>query len=614
MVAQYFRFGGQDVTPTNWEEIEIDVTFDDEDENGVIREATITIDRLRFVGDDCRLIHARALNGLNGGPGITEGESFEIGFSKDDGSTFNAQYYVDFVGTSEEDTYSFGRFLDGDFEQPSECFVTIKKDLSVSNLANVISGTTFGLLDSENVFTENDYVNVRWIAKKKFDFIEILIVTLALVQIIKEIAEIPEKINQDIAQVSAIAGTGGFGSIFAAILYGIAIALIRAIYILAVVGAYITLYQRLVSIIYPYQLDQKGAYLRTLLEKAFAYFDLKFVSPIEELDTFVFLPTLPSETPDSIVEEFLKKIKVTEKGIPSINDNGFLLSEFVNIMRRMFWARLALVQGPDGDEVHLRSNNDSWWYKNGNTPILRDVLIDSGYTFNPYDIKLVDFFKFLEDPSDQWTLDDIEGLSRERITQQNTVGNQKRVGIKGIERFTIPWALGSRKGPNDFIENLIVSAGNTAQTLLNLLGVNLNLGNFDNRESALKTSGYTYSVPKVLYLPNGTEGGIPENHRDFLSAQALDKKYHSNRSFVRVLGDESNPTFNNQHLNFPNTKIPFDFSDFEKLVENSYFVDDQGQAGKIDSLTYRPAGDTAQVNGYFAYRYTENLKQTIKDV
>ena len=161
----------------------------------------------------------------------------------------------------------------------------------------------------------NDAETTRWI--------ENLLLIIAFLQITKELFEIPEKVGDDIAKISAFAASGLTGPVVA-VLYGIAIALVRLSYIVGVTAAFVNLSIQCINLIFQPQREYKGCTLYTLLEKAFEFFDYRFVTNIELLKSIVFIPSLPRRE-NTIVDNILGRVPVTTEGIPSVKDQGFLL-------------------------------------------------------------------------------------------------------------------------------------------------------------------------------------------------------------------------------------------------------------------------------------------------
>ena len=117
----------------------------------------------------------------------------------------------------------------------------------------------------------------------------------------------------------------------------------------------------------------------------------------------------------------------------------------------------------------------------------------------------------------------------------------------------------------------------------------------------LKTTQNAHNVPKLLKIVNDR---IPANHRDNLSARHLYTNYHSHKSFVLN-------NFVGQKRVFTGIKIPFGLTDFNALINNSYFTTQSGQIGKVVSLKWTFDGDFAEVDYWIREPYTKNLKEVL---
>jgi len=262
----------------------------------------------------------------------------------------------------------------------------------------------------------------------------------------------------------------------------------------------------------------------------------------------------------------------------------------------MFNARYAVV---NGNEVHLRWEDDPWWFKQSDLNITEDHRFDE-ITYNTDELSRDIFLKFQTDPSDKWTSDNYTGTSFESITEAQTVKDPKKQQIRGLDQVDFPFALGNRKDGLNALEEFALGFANAAEQAVNAVGGNADYtSSIKNRTNLLKVSDPIHSIPKILYMPGNN---IPANHRDFLSARVLYEKYHSSKSFIAN-------NFRAQKIRFDNVEVDFRFRDFKNLMKNPYFVTTNGRSGKIEKASWRLAGDTATVSGWFRHVYTKNLTE-----
>ena len=120
----------------------------------------------------------------------------------------------------------------------------------------------------------------------------------------------------------------------------------------------------------------------------------------------------------------------------------------------------------------------------------------------------------------------------------------------------------------------------------------------------LHVTGDSLSVGKLLYLTLDQETGrlLMNNNRFKIEAKTLWDKYISESSFV-------SHNFRGQKRLFNELKIPFGFSDFIALLNNSYCTDISGNVIKIETLKWAFDSDYAIVSGWQRKPYTYNLKE-----
>ena len=117
----------------------------------------------------------------------------------------------------------------------------------------------------------------------------------------------------------------------------------------------------------------------------------------------------------------------------------------------------------------------------------------------------------------------------------------------------------------------------------------------------IKMGTDSHTVARVMYLQNGK---LPVNHRDLIGCKLLYNNFVKADSFV--LSEQGG-----QKVYFENVRIGFGFEDFLKLVENSYFVDDKGNEGKVTRSSWNIDGDFAELDFWIKDpNPTDNLQET----
>ncbi len=573
--------------PIEWEDVKVLATFDNEN-----NQANITTDRWTFIGNaKDEIINFRKANGVFQGP------CFDIFASDDDGAFQLFEGFLDYTKDYEEID-----FKSANFEDPNKVMIGAQKLAGLNSLDDLINGTTIGKMLQDKVFTDSDYVDIEWVAEKKFDFLQFAIASVTLYLMVKEGLEASFRLADQIASFIGFVTGGGLTGPIGAVAYQVIILGAQIIYTGLIIAQIIALTQDLINTLIAPKRTHKGIYLRTLMEKGFESFGYTFVSPISDLDKYAYLPTLPLAGSD-FTNPILNRVKVITEGVPSVRDYGYLYSECVELCLSLFNARLSVVDGLDGKEVHLRTIDDPWWIKQSNLDIIDDKLIES-VKLNTEDLSKNVFLKFIDDRADDWTVDNYTGTSYEVITNVESIKDPRKVTIKGIDEEVFPVALGNDKDGFSLLEETLLALFSAIDGTINLLGGNSNLSSLiTNRLGLLKISSEVHTVPKLLYLINGR---IPEDHRNFLSAKYLYNNYHNEKSFIAN-------NFKKQRVLFNSEKVPFRFRDFKQLINNNYFITPSGMSGKITKCEWSIGADFAVVDGWFQKIYDTNLIETTNE-
>ena len=575
-----FRLDGTEIAaPREWEGMAIKATFDNDG-----NEANISTDQFTFVSDAADTLHAHRIGGLTGGPGIFEGPCFDI-FINNQSSTFKA--FEGFVSMTGD--YTERGFKGANFTNPTEVVARLGKLNDINSLQKRIEGIDVQYLKSEGVYTDADYIDVPWIIEAKFDPVQFITTGVVVYAITKETIEAATRLSNNTKEIITTITDVPTGPARAIILLGLQI-LIETAYIIVMFAQVLNLMDTLLNNIISPKRIHKGITLRTLVGNALNHFGFELVSPIPELDSYVYLPSKPDGL-GTLTNRLLNLVDVINEGIPNRSDYGYLITDAIELCLRTFNARLSIV----GNKVHIRTKADTWWIKQSSY-VMPPVLLDS-IKFNTDELKANILLAFTTDVSDEFTITDSKGAIFENITQTGTVINERKVEIAGLDvEGDLPMSLGSRKDELSAIEKALIPLAGLADVLI---GTNLR-ARIKERLGVLKTSGQQHSIAKLLYMPNGKN--IDVNHRDNLSATYLWDAYHSEKSFI-------DNGFNRQRVLFEGVEIPLRLNDFNSLLNNSYFTTETGAVGKFTSLDWVIGADRAKADFWITLPYTKNLKQ-----
>lgn len=574
--AKFLLDGIEYNAPIGWEDITIIADY----ENDAIQ-PRLSIEEFEFTLEARKAINQWIALGLTGGVGIFEGMPFQLVLFNNTLIQQNFKAILDFTND-----YT-------DLIQDGKLTVRLMKDKGLDNFFNQVEGTTYGYLFSIGAITIADFINQPYVVEKKFNLFEILMTSIVLYLMTKELAESIQRTADAIATVAALLTTSVFPLPVGSIAYAIAIAIINVVYTIVLVIAIISLTITLINTLVPPKRNHKVMTLRRLLEVVCNHFGYGFVAPtISELDHLNYLPSNPN-LDEKTLFGFIQVTNGTPQGIPDTQDYGYNCSEMFELAKRLFNGKYAII----GNDVHLRPENDPFWIQQSNWQI-PNVEIEQ-IQYNTDELKGDRLLTFEYDLNDEWTIDNSIGTAFEiRTTQINTLRKQA-VLIKGLEEIRFNVALGSTKLSLNGIELLLKFVAQFIDTVTGVLGGGTNFAvQITSKVGILKQTENWHSLPKLLY----TNGNIiPVNHRNLWNAQVLWVKYHIEKSFVAN-------NFHGQKFVYNNVKVPFGFEDYNQLTTNPYFLFNGSQA-KIIKFDWSFGEDFATISFYVRKPYTKNLKE-----
>ena len=536
---------GQDVDlPEEWQGLQIQSSFDNDS-----IQANITTEDFSFVGSARQIVEEHIEEGY-----FYEGLPFELQLRNGE------QDYIAFQGfLNLQDSYT--KLFTDRVEARAE------KLNGLNTFGEKLGGVTFGFLDSEGLIESRD---VEYVVEKTKNAAEIVVTSLMIYLMIKEITEIIRRIGDNIVKVTGLLVGGGLtnSSIGAAILAAGQIALDLA-YAAVMVKAVVEMAEQLLSQFVSPVKKYKVCSYRELMKSASLYLGYEFESSITDLDKIHLLPSRPYDD------------KITS-GVPRVSDAGYNCGEFFSIISNMFDAKYAIID----NKVHFENKDSTFWIEQS-TFQMPSVLPDKQRK-NGEELFGTRLVSFVTDSLDEWTIKNIKGTYFEIKTVQSDYKNgEEYLTIKNFDDRVIPYALGNRKDKLNSLERLIKEMAELVDGVVNAFGGSSNLsGSITSRVGMLRIGTDSHTVAKALYLENGK---LPIDHRQKLSAKGLYQNYIKASSFVLSRNG-------GQKIVFEQVKIPFGFADFLQLIENSYFVTESGEVGKVISLNWTIDGDFAEVN------------------
>jgi len=177
---------GQDRgVPTNWQELELTIDWLTAKETG----GTPNLTNLSFKAEACKYLNQRFKNGLTGGVGIFEGVPYQIKVGRPENPNFIFDGYLD--GT--DDLTVFGK---------EEITVSLKKRKGEDWLNDVADAFSFAFLADEGIITNADYVKVPYVINFVPDGTQLVVLSISIYMMTKELIENVYKLAETIADVT----------------------------------------------------------------------------------------------------------------------------------------------------------------------------------------------------------------------------------------------------------------------------------------------------------------------------------------------------------------------------------------------------------------------------
>jgi len=565
--AKYsFFLGGQLVNnPLDWQEIQILSTFD----NDSIQN-NVSTSEIKFPLAAARQIKQWVADGLTTGVGIFEGIPFDIIVSNGSDSTTAGNYILDF------DTYQE--------TEDRKVSISFRYRDGLNQIADRLEAITFGWLESEGKINSGDYIQINYVEQEKTDLIKLITTQFMILLMAKALAD---SVEETANAISNIATKGPIG----AVIYSIAIALILAAKTTVLLLAFSSMFVNFINGLTPLPRRRRAMTYRRMAEIMCEYLGYTLETNLP-LENYVYLPSNRLLDPTN-TNGFAIFSGGPRTGIPQSGDYGYALSEFADLIKKLFNAKFAVI----GNTLHFRNISDDFWVKQATYQMPSNTFIDVT-ELNNRELKANKLYKFSTDVTDTWTITDFKGTNFEVITRPATVFVQKNVLLKGLETINFNVCLGSLKTKLTVFDRLLLSIAKTMDAFSKVFGGNSNYYDKVSQSinNVLRVSDANYSLPKVLYIQNGQ---VPVNYRDLVSAKKIYQDYYSKESF----GGE----FKGQKKIYRDIKVPFGYEEWIQVSQNSYLKDYQGKEAKITELKWSVGSDYALISFWVKEPYTFNL-------
>jgi len=571
---------GQDFgEPRNWQDLEITIDWLNAKESG-----TINVSDLKFVDKANEYLQKRIYDGLTGGVGIFEGDPYEIAVGDPANPTFVFEGFLDFT---QEMTVLGGE----------EIICALKKKHGEDWLNDVADGFSMAYLYDQGVIVNGDFIKVPYVINYVPDGMQIIVLSMSIYMMTKELIENVEKLAQTIADIAnastPVIGVGvGFGAVAVTawdlgdwVMVALK-ALARLAYIIAMTIAIVNLIKEIFEQLLPKKRNHLGMSFRRMYERSCQHLGLGFHSDIAELD-WVHIPRKDKKGGSN-----------GENGFPSNSEPIYTFGDLIRVTKEMFNADFRIVNGTfyfqRKDKFIFPSPYQMPSFFNDQERILDGVKFNTNEMVSNYNIY------WALDIQDQNTLDIVEGRVFQAITSPVNTINKEFVMIKNLAEIAIPFSLGREKTDLTTVEKILKQLAKVVDGLTGIFGRGTSFeAQIENRIGSLLLSSHFLTSGKVVKM-SGTK--LANNQRVELDAKVLWDKFHFINSFAEYQG------IHNQFFRYEKQPVPMTIKDFAILMENNNAVDANGQEYFVEKVVYNPFKTTAEIDYRVRKKYTNNLQ------
>jgi len=576
---RHFINGNDFGEPRNWQDLEITIDWLNKKDSGAIN-----VSELAFVDDANKYLQQRVLDGLNGGVGVFEGDEYKIVIGDPTNPTFEFLGYLDFTD---------GMTTIGG----EEIICSLKKKKGEDWLNDVADGFSFAYLYEKGTITNSDFVRVPYVINYIPDGMQLIVLSMSIYMMTKEIIENVEKLSETIADIinasTPVVGVSvgvGAGVVTAWDLGDFILvtlkALARLAYIIAMTIAVINLINQVFAQILPTKRFHLGMSFRKMLEKGCEHLGLNFYSDIDELN-WVHIPRKSKKGGSS-----------GERGFPTNSEPIYLFGDLIRTMKEMFNADFRIKDGTfylqRRDNFQFPSSYQIPSYFNDQERLHQKYKLNTNEIISNYNIY------WTLDVQDQNTLDNSDGRVFQAITSPVSVNIQDFVTIKNLTEIQIPFSLGVEKKSLNEVEKLARVLGGIVDSLTGIFGGGTNFkSKIEERVGSLLLSSHFLTSGKVVKMVGSK---LANDQRKNLDARKLWDKFHFINSFAEYQGEH------NQFFRYEQQPVPMTIQDFSILLENNIAIDDDGNEIIIEKIVYNPNKTTGLIDYRIKRKYTNNLK------
>jgi len=611
-MKQIHRINGQVVNPpSNYEELELSINYDNDNPN-----RTINVTRFDWRFEEWAIIKAIYDSGVTGGNGIFEGIPHTIELKEGGTSITLLDGYIDLTTAVWDENQ-----VEAD---------TVPR-AQIDWLNDVAEGFTFDYLKERGlIIPARDYKFMPYVLDSVPNYKEAFIVQMTLTFVIIELQSVISDLTKEGTKISTIIdAAGGVIGLIGTVIY--------------VIGLFITIIDLLLDlvqlIIQPIKYKPMMS-IKKHIEIACQHLGLTYSSPLLQAEPYNRLYVIPESfsNPEQQADDRIFGFLSPDEN----NQNGFFSGTFAELLRAvkdMFNARIRIESNQLQILPSLKQLNSASF-------TLPDYDIDRFET-NASEVVGTYMISYSYDTTEKQTIDNWQGNNYQVVLQPKTSTSDDLRLIKGLTRVQIPFARAIRKtkltvperladtllnviGP---ITSVLVSVANVAikginaviRTLnkvkkaLAVVGVKIKVDletidplndpeladAIDNRVGVMLLDTDIISVPKVTIARIGStnrKNKISDENDSYLTANQLYNRHHYTNSFA--------PNSDNAQRiiwNFDNVEM--NLSDVQTVESEGVVRLPGGNIAEVIEFNYNPSTRLCNFVVHERKLYTNNLTE-----
>ena len=577
IILNFFLNGNQVDPPNNWEQISMTLDFNNDGDGPITVQPVISTDNLQFVLSTSGIVRKWIQDGVDGtGVGIYEPMEMRIELSSGGSNLTVFEGLLDMVNNMV-------------FVEKNQTFLKLVKKGGADQLTDRSQAISFAFLESKGEITTADYVKIKYVLAHVPDFQEVLIISISIFIMIKEIRE---QIKRILDLITDIAGetAGGFIGLLGALILLIGRTIAEVVYVAIITIAVRDLMTQLIDNLVSKEQIHLGMKLKVLLEKGATHLGYTFESSEFNDPLFESLVILP------IKEKAPNPLGLFETGFPTNKGGLYTYLEMLEFYKKLINGKIVV-----RDNKIIVERRD--FFDNPSSFVLPSVLLDE-FQYNADEIQGNLNIQFLIDEKDDTTLINYQtnNTTFQRITEPKIIGNKQNVQIKGLEQVNLPVSLPTRKTSLTSVEKILLKVAKLVDVFA---GGNTFSSKITGRFGALHLANDFTGTPKLIPV---AAFKVRPNHKTIMSAKVLHDKYYFINSFTidPVTGENRN-----QFRRHTGLKIKFCFEDYIALSQDNGFTTANGEVGVFEKIEGHPESGSAEVDIRIKDVFTTNLKDKI---